>query len=133
MERGYTGVGAAGGMQGAADPRNCLMGCLAQAKGDGTDLARGAGPSSKRRCSSPQTCCRHSCAGELFLNSLVVQKQTRSHSLLPLWSGQEGEADRRHGNSQLTATWEGQPPATAFPGRQPSPPAPLGGTLPCFP
>ena len=132
-ERGYTGVGTAGGMRGAGDPQNPFMGCPAPSKGDGTDPCRGAGPSSKRRRSLPRTCCRHSCAGEPFLNFLVVQKQTCSHSRLPLRSGQEGEADRSHGNSQLTATWEGQPPATAFPGPQPSPLAPPGGTPAYFP
>lgn len=101
------------------------MGCPAQAweraRTEALDL------SSKQRRLLPQTCCRRSCAGEPFLNFLVVQKQTRSHSRLPLQRRQEGEADSRHGNSQLTATWEGQPPAAAFPGPRPSPPSPSRG------
>lgn len=100
MERGQTVLGRAGGMQGTPKAvygrgHGVRRGCEQQT---GTAVA----PSVLRRWA--------------FLSFLAVWKQTRSHSRLPLQRGQEGEADSRHGNSQLTATWEGQPPATAFPG-----------------
>lgn len=129
MERGYTGAGAAGRMRGAGDPQNPYKGCPAHAREPALTPAEvpvQAVANSDVHC--PKPAAGNSCAGEPFLNFLVVQKQTRSHSRLPLQSRQEGEADRRHGNSQLTATWEGQPPATLFPGPQPSPAAPPGGT-----
>lgn len=59
-------------------------------------------------------------AGQVSPSRAVSQlenKQAAARSRLPLVPRlQEVEADRRHGNRQLTASWEGQPPASAFPG-----------------
>lgn len=94
------------------DAQECVQGNL-----EGRDLVQGRDPP---RQDAADLRWALGTAGQVSPSRAVSQlknKQAAARSRLPpVPRLQEVEADRRHGNRQLTASWEGQPPASAFPG-----------------
>lgn len=94
------------------DAQECVQGNLG-----GRDLVQGGDPP---RWGTADLRWALGTVGQVSPSRAVSQlknKQAAARSRLPLVPRlQEVEAGRRHGNRQLTASWEGQPPASAFPG-----------------